>query len=782
MKSGVIDLKNTQSDNSPDIGYVRIRATDSGVVQLILDDGTIKNISSPWELPVENNTVTDPSALSPSLWNRYIVAEDAIGDWTGQDDNIAQWNGAGWEFITPEHGWIVYVKSDNLLWSFDGVDWVISSGGGSTGGVYTEEFIIGGSNPTYTVNHELESKNLNITAYEVPSYNKISLESTNDSMNTTTFYGDGEALLVRVILDVGGGSMEGITPFDAIEVTYSDLTTIIGNMALKIGNYYKITDFRTVNDAGLGMVNTAQIEEIIVQAISENVLDQRAYSAEFMYEILYYNINNTGESTHGVITYRENLEQNIKTVFDFRGCQFARVKLDPSSLVSWSSGTTYTTSDIVLYNDTLWKPIHNTGNVTTEAPGTNRYWVKLFEEVSHNYTLFETTSGWASSLTLDVGSYKLFPVFGQPNISGETSTFNINQFTNITCNSNNVIFMSTSGTHDNITVERYCDGLTIASKNISKAYFGSGSNNTSTSYSGYIYNGIFSDGIKNSSIDKIDGVNIRKARNSVLGSVFSSDLDDINTCYLQNINRCQFGAFTRQFYGGDISNTIVGIESYNNEVVYSSYNTFGMRFENNKIETVEFRNNVMGNYFRRFIIPETISFFSNTFGNEVGHHSIDFIVNSHWYRNKFGDMCFSHGGSSIGGMCTYVTVGSNLYNLNVGGDFQNSSFGSGCRDINVTNGINGVNIGSSCGLFNLGGHFSRCNIADGCLNITVPSGVNLNMVDFGVGSTNIDFTGATSSSHIAQSYNKEIITRVDTSKVLRYTDNLNTLIYDSIIG
>ena len=121
-KHGIVDLKTTNSSKVPDIGYDRIRSSTTGI-QIIKSDGTVKNISTPWELPVINNTTLDPSILTPSISDRYIVPISAIGVWSGYDNRIAQWDGTSWYMFIPVESWTCYSKDANTIFIFDGSIW-----------------------------------------------------------------------------------------------------------------------------------------------------------------------------------------------------------------------------------------------------------------------------------------------------------------------------------------------------------------------------------------------------------------------------------------------------------------------------------------------------------------------------------------------------------------------------------------------------------------------------------------------------------------------------------
>lgn len=64
--------------------------------------------------------------VSPAEGDLYIVAASAAGDWTGKGGNIAYFNTI-WRFITPNEGMTLWVNDENLLYSYDGTNWILSS-------------------------------------------------------------------------------------------------------------------------------------------------------------------------------------------------------------------------------------------------------------------------------------------------------------------------------------------------------------------------------------------------------------------------------------------------------------------------------------------------------------------------------------------------------------------------------------------------------------------------------------------------------------------------------
>lgn len=77
-----------------------------------------------WQSSVISATILNPTPLSPSTGDRYLINGVGAGAWSGEDNNIAEWNGSVWTFTTPTTG--TFVASDaetDLLYQFGGSAW-----------------------------------------------------------------------------------------------------------------------------------------------------------------------------------------------------------------------------------------------------------------------------------------------------------------------------------------------------------------------------------------------------------------------------------------------------------------------------------------------------------------------------------------------------------------------------------------------------------------------------------------------------------------------------------
>ena len=69
-------------------------------------------------------TISDGTFLLtyvPTIGDRFLVAEDAVGDWYSYDDYIAEWSGTEWVFTQPDNGFAVKVDDeDNAIYHYEG--------------------------------------------------------------------------------------------------------------------------------------------------------------------------------------------------------------------------------------------------------------------------------------------------------------------------------------------------------------------------------------------------------------------------------------------------------------------------------------------------------------------------------------------------------------------------------------------------------------------------------------------------------------------------------------
>lgn len=78
-----------------------------------------------WWGPVESAAVSNPSALTPSVDQRWLVAAPGAGAWAGHVGQLATWRGAptNWVFATPAQGTTVYDRNISAYFSYSGTAW-----------------------------------------------------------------------------------------------------------------------------------------------------------------------------------------------------------------------------------------------------------------------------------------------------------------------------------------------------------------------------------------------------------------------------------------------------------------------------------------------------------------------------------------------------------------------------------------------------------------------------------------------------------------------------------
>jgi hypothetical protein len=104
----------------------------------------------PWsDVVLDDQRGSTAPPVSPTAGDRYIVPCGATGDWSGQDSDIAEWDGAQWLFTTPTEGAIVYVTTRDTFLVYvtanttDPSIWLTISG--------TESFWVPMSSKTLTI-------------------------------------------------------------------------------------------------------------------------------------------------------------------------------------------------------------------------------------------------------------------------------------------------------------------------------------------------------------------------------------------------------------------------------------------------------------------------------------------------------------------------------------------------------------------------------------------------------------------------------------------------------
>ena len=73
---------------------------------------------------VIDKDLSDPPA-SPGTGDVYLVADDATGDWTGHEGEIAYFEQI-WRFIEPNEGLMLWLRDEDKHYVFDGAAWTVT--------------------------------------------------------------------------------------------------------------------------------------------------------------------------------------------------------------------------------------------------------------------------------------------------------------------------------------------------------------------------------------------------------------------------------------------------------------------------------------------------------------------------------------------------------------------------------------------------------------------------------------------------------------------------------
>lgn len=121
---------------------------------------------------------------------------------------------------------------------------------------------------------------------------------------------------------------------NVIDVTYAEITALVGANTLKIGAYYKITDFQTVHTIpNTADINTGAVEPLIIQAVTVNQIAPYALSTLYPSDEIRYELvdSTTAGGTKGRISYRHDTLTNTITYYDWRKVKFRRWETAPAS-------------------------------------------------------------------------------------------------------------------------------------------------------------------------------------------------------------------------------------------------------------------------------------------------------------------------------------------------------------------------------------------------------------------------------------------------------------------
>jgi hypothetical protein len=492
----------------------------------------------------------------------------------------------------------------------------------------------------------------------------------------------------------GGGGL--------LDVSYSELTLLIGSQSLTPGTYYRITDFRTCYDQPnydiyrnaimTGNYKVGEVFPIIVFAISSNGIAQDAWQEDFpldkiKYFVGYETTEITGGTAYGRIT--ERIDQwNNRTDYDHREILFKRYDTFVYNPNQPQFGTISVANGIVSGIETQF----------TEFVAGDIIAIPAFEEIFFEISSIE--SNGTMSLTGSVwdvtqSNIKYYSIdytmrsYYKNNVSSEDPNYIYEYTTFGDAIDNDGAFGNYIGDHSNGFInDGYGDFLLANNVFLDGVY----SNNK---FGNNCYNNTFDDDCTNNTIG-----------NWFHNNITDDDFDgnQIGTDFRENIITANF---QRNIVGENFNNnTIVNTDFYRNRI--------GEQFEENKISGANFQNNVIGNAFRYNTIRTNYDgFLKNTIGhgfngnlifssnefnsNKIGNGMNENTLYCYSYENKIGDYFANNtiGTQDIDIDFYENDINNDFYGNSIYREFNNNSIGYDASANSFYNYTSHNNIGNS---------------------------------------------------------------------------------------
>ncbi len=268
--SGILEVRNATGGS-----FVVVR----GATPVGSNDLTTKSYvdslvnGADWQESVKDELADPPT--SPSSGDRYLVIATATGDWTGHEDDIAEYNGSSWDFTSPNDGMSVWIEDVDKLKVYNGSAWVTF---GSTISHNNTSDLQGGTSGEYY--HLTQAQHTEVTGFfaatditgaeaeELTDGSDTSLHNHDSRYYTETeldngqldtrYYTESETdtLINNLVtgatpftnIDVNGGAIDG-TPIGANSPSTGAFTTLTATSFAAINKYEAITSDKTLTSS-----------------------------------------------------------------------------------------------------------------------------------------------------------------------------------------------------------------------------------------------------------------------------------------------------------------------------------------------------------------------------------------------------------------------------------------------------------------------------------------------------------------------------------------------------
>lgn len=226
------------------VNFGQLESVRNEIANLEFQDSVIDSIATP------------PG--SPSTGDRYLVIATATGDFLGQEDKIAEYNGTAWTFITPTTGMFVSDDSENdRLKYYNGSAWVDKFFESSTASLGVKlvgldiqlDYVTGGG-------LELVGNQAQVNVADIVDGSTIIEDGSGDAaISFSTLYNDLKAVSAQDLssnLTGKGASIIGIEDAGG----YTDETDVEGSIQ---EIYAKLKNFGTTYTVGTGGVTAGNL-------------------------------------------------------------------------------------------------------------------------------------------------------------------------------------------------------------------------------------------------------------------------------------------------------------------------------------------------------------------------------------------------------------------------------------------------------------------------------------------------------------------------------------------
>lgn len=95
-------------------------------------DTNLKTIGALLQPVVQSKTVNDPSTLTPTAGQAWIVGTAPIGMWAGKAGQIAAYVAGAWLFLAPKQGWKAYIIAETTTATYNGAAWINNTAAGGS--------------------------------------------------------------------------------------------------------------------------------------------------------------------------------------------------------------------------------------------------------------------------------------------------------------------------------------------------------------------------------------------------------------------------------------------------------------------------------------------------------------------------------------------------------------------------------------------------------------------------------------------------------------------------